>query len=130
MSAFALPTGGTANFDDVSQADWFAPYVAGAQQAQLVNGTGSNFLPNAAISRQDAVVMAYRFAQAAGQSWQSTAVNFADSAQIADYAKEAVSAFASNGIVQGVGEGMFMPEAAVTRAEAAKIVYGIIEGGV
>ena len=129
MMAFQVPLGEEAGFEDVSQEDWFAPYVAGARQAGLVNGTGRQFLPDAAISRQDAVVMAYRFATAAGTSWATAAIDFTDSAQLAEYAKEAVASFVADGIVEGVGGGKFAPEEPVTRAAAAKIVCRLIEGG-
>ena len=58
---------------------------------------------------------------------QNEEISFKDSDVIADYAKDAVMYLAKKGVVQGTGEGLFAPEAAVTRAEAAQLVYNILK---
>ena len=57
---------------------------------------------------------------------------FHDNGDIASYAKDAVSALAGANIVSGVGEQMFSPEGAVTRAQAAQIIYNLVmaNGGI
>ena len=59
-------------------------------------------------------------------------VTFTDESEISDYAKEAVSYLASAGIINGMGDGTFAPAGTVTRAQAAKVVYGLLNlvGGV
>ena len=51
---------------------------------------------------------------------------FSDENEISDYAKNAVSHLAGTGIVNGVGNGLFAPKDAVTRAQAAKIIYELV----
>jgi hypothetical protein len=47
---------------------------------------------------------------------------FADDAQIAGWAKEAVNAMAAAGLINGVGGGNFAPLKTATRAEAATLL--------
>ena len=54
---------------------------------------------------------------------KSEAISFADSGEIADYAKDAVYILAKAGIVSGNENSEFNPLANATRAEAAKILY-------
>ena len=46
---------------------------------------------------------------------------------IADYAKTAVSALASANIISGMGDNTFAPNENLTRAQAAKLLYGALE---
>ena len=50
-------------------------------------------------------------------------VQFEDTAEIPDYAKEAVNALVGLGIVNGYLDGRLMPLGSVTRAECAAIIY-------
>ena len=48
---------------------------------------------------------------------------------ISDYAKEAVYALNSNGIINGIGNGYFEPMGNATRAQAAQIIYNMLTKG-
>ena len=54
-------------------------------------------------------------------------ITFTDENLIADYSKEAVRALASNKIINGRNDGSFDPQGYATRAEAAKMLYGVLE---
>ena len=56
----------------------------------------------------------------------SQSPGFSDWDQIAGYAQPAVSALTDNGIVNGMGDGTFAPEAPATRAEAAKLIDSML----
>ena len=45
---------------------------------------------------------------------------------IAEYAKDAVETLTAAGIINGMGDGVFAPCGTVTRAQAAKVVYGLL----
>ena len=62
----------------------------------------------------------------------SASLDFADSSSIPDYAKEAVAALSKSGIINGVGGNTFAPDDSSSRAQAAKIIYGIMQlkGGI
>ena len=49
-------------------------------------------------------------------------VTFTDSDEISDYAKAAVEAMASAGLIQGMGDGTFAPRQTATRAEVATLL--------
>ena len=72
-------------------------------------------------------VMAYRAAQKVGKLSDATGDDngFKDGESISDYAKEAVVALKSSGIINGDENGNFNPSNSCTRAEAAKIIYNI-----
>lgn len=113
---FDLEESASANFNDVSSGDWFAPYVSAAKSAGLVNGDAANcFNPNAAISRQDAAVMLSRLLKLEG----ADASAFIDSSSISDYAAAHVGALFASGLISGMDDGSFCPLEKTTRAQAS-----------
>lgn len=119
---------GSLNFADVQEGDWFASYVLAGVNAGIVRGIREDwFGAEENITRGDLTVMCRRAAEAAqmelGGAEQRTPV---DADKISDYAKEAVEAFYSAGIVSGDTDGNFNPQDSATRAEAAKIVAGLL----
>ena len=52
---------------------------------------------------------------------------FTDAGNIANYAKDAISALEKLGILNGMGDGTFAPTANATRAQAAKVIYVMME---
>ena len=116
-------------FEDVAADAWYAPYVAAAYEAGLIQGSGNAFAPEEIISRQDAAVMAYRFAAANGIRFESGALEFSDAEQIAEYARESVAAMSGSGIINGIGGGRFAPLDSTSRAAAAKMIYQVLKRG-
>ena len=130
VSAFGIEKASGSSFTDVSDSDWFMPYVGGAANAGLVLGSDGKFNPNDSITREDACVMIHRFAKYAGINIPGANVaDFADGNDVSAYASEAVNALASSEIINGVGGGMFAPKASTTRAAAAKIIYLLLSRG-
>lgn len=122
--AFAL-TGNGAEFDDVSDADWFAPYIKRATGAGVIFGSGNMFLPNDNITRQDAAVILFR----AANIEEVPESDFEDLNEIAEYALEAVKALSGTGVIKGYDDNTFRPAKFLTRAEAASIVNRLLQGG-
>lgn len=115
-------------FADVNADDWFCKYVNIAYKRGIVNGIGnSQFGVGSNVTRQDMIVMLYNAFKAAGVSVQAAQPTFADSALIADYAKEAVGTLHAMGIINGVNDTDFDPMGTATRAQAAKVVYGFLQ---
>lgn len=65
---------------------------------------------------------------ASAQSPASAAGNavFADTGSISLWAKEAVSELQAKGLISGKGNNQFDPRGEVTRAETAKLLYGLL----
>ena len=117
------------SFDDVSDGEWYAEFVKKACGEGIINGIGENiFGTGMNITREDMAVIAYRTALKSGKLKESERVSgfiFADDEQISDYAKTAVYALYDAGIINGVSEDEFAAKDYLTRAQAAKIIYGI-----
>lgn len=115
-------------FGDVKESDWFYSYVAAAQRANIVSGdSDNNFGVGQNITRQDAAVIVSRALTTTGAELeQGEDISFTDEADIAGYAKSAVSKLAKAGIISGRTDGSFAPTSSITRAEAAQMLYGFL----
>jgi len=110
-------------FKDVAD-EWAKPYVASAANLGIVTGiTADEFGPGNPINRQQAAVIVYRTLNAIGVQLGGNAIAFEDTPQIEDYAREAVDKLSAAKIINGKGNNLFAPLDALTRAEAAKIIY-------
>lgn len=117
-----------ADFSDVADGAWYAPYIAACVNADIVNGTGDGrFGIGATITREDAAVMIVRALEYAGVESASAEENFADEREISSYAQEAVKKLRKLGIISGDDNGNFKPKAAISRAEVSKIIYGMLD---
>ena len=114
-------------FDDVQAGSWYAPYVNWAAASGIVSGTSATtFDPAAEISRQDMAVMLYNYAQQAGvQLKQTTVTPFTDESSIAAYALPAVQALHSAGVISGMPDGSFQPQATTTREQACVVLCAL-----
>ncbi len=123
--------GEAAQFTDTDKNAWYMSYIEKAYKNGIVNGTGENsFGIGTQISRQDLAVMCVRAAQKAGIQFSlETEPDFSDAQTIAPYAQEAVSMLYNAGIMIGDENRAFRPSAMATRAEAAKILYMILQKG-
>lgn len=110
-------------FADCGADDWFTPYVLAAAEAGYVNGVDdTHFAPDAQITRQDICTILGRVLDA---NEAAAEAGFTDADQIKDYAVQYVKSFVALGVVNGYEDGTFRPEVSATRAEAAKILFGI-----
>lgn len=118
-------------FADVEQGAWYAGYVAGASRLGIISGVAPDrFGVGTSITRQDMAVIAWNAAQKAGITLQEVEkeIEFSDSAQIAPYARQAVSAMQRAGILSGMEEGRFGPTEKANRAQSCKIIAKLLEG--
>lgn len=137
VRAFGMYRAGAAldGFGDVPERSVYAPYIASARDAGLVQGVGGGrFGAGREISRQDMAVLVYRALRRLGVALPSARlpVAFADDGEIADYAREAVYALYGAGLLDGVDDGVFRPLGSATRAQAAKLIRDVLDvlGGV
>lgn len=128
--AFDIPyEGKNCSFLDVFENDWFRPYVGAAQECGIVTGIADDiFGIRKEITRQEAVVILKRAADYAGITFEPIREykQFSDQDNISDFAREAVEVLYQSGTVNGRADGGFAPLATCTRAETAKMIYGII----
>jgi hypothetical protein len=131
MKAFDLPlVDETAdNFDDAGNS-YYTPYLAAAKKLGIIAGTGDNrYAPTTSISRQEWFVILYKTLQSIdklpSEKTDLLLSSYRDPEEIAPWATEAMQLFVQTGILSG-DNGYLKPEAAVTRAEAAQILYNVI----
>ncbi|MBE7013128.1 MAG: S-layer homology domain-containing protein [Ruminococcaceae bacterium] len=126
VSAFGgVHSAASCNFVDVAD-DWAKPYIATAFTKGYVSGTSeTTFAPAGQITREQAAVIIYKVLTGEGKTFETVAT-FADDAAISAYAKDAVAALKGAGIINGRDGDNFCPGETLTRAEAAKLIYSII----
>ena len=119
---------GNVKFADVSSADWYYSYTTLLAEKGIVNGVGNGmFSPNSMITREDMAVIAVRCLSSKIDVTDTDYLSFIDSDRVADYAKSAVAVLTNENILSGTPEGMFYPKNNLTRAEAAVVVYKLLE---
>ena len=108
------------SFADVSETDWFCEDVRWAVENSIFQGVGNGlFAPEQALTRGQLVTVLYRMV---GSPEPKAEANFRDVAADSYYAK-AVAWANENGIVLGMGDGMFDPDSAVTREQMVTIFF-------
>lgn len=110
-------------FNDVNENDWYYSAVTMAASKGIVSGTGEGFSPNAFIKREDAALIVYRILNLTGNKLYGYRP-FADREEVSEYARDAVFTLAGSYILNGTDDNKFMPKNNITRAEAAKLIYG------
>ncbi|MBQ8004043.1 MAG: S-layer homology domain-containing protein, partial [Oscillospiraceae bacterium] len=126
VRAFKLESDNTENFADVSANDYFAAELAIARNTGIINGIGDNkYAPRNTITRQDMMVIVYRAMQSLNIGLgEKIEPDYPDYSTVAPYARDAVSALISAGIVNGKS-GRIAPMDYTTRAEVAVLIKRI-----
>ncbi len=130
VRAFGVTEGETEQFADVDTNKYYAKELLLAKANGIVGGIGENkFNPEGEITRQDMMLMLTRALEAQGKKLdaadESVLAQFADAAEISNYAREAVASVVKAGIIAG-SNGRINPLAKATRAEIAVMLGRIL----
>ena len=107
-------------YADVSPAEWYGAAIDYADVRSLMNGTGSGaFSPSSTLTRAMFVTILGRMAGVQEGDFPGT--SFSDVRPGTWYAPY-VEWGAKNGIVNGMGEGIFAPDSPVTREQMAALI--------
>lgn len=123
-------TGTPATFSDVKQGAWYSDAIAAGVKAGLIKGSGSGkFEPGREVTREEMAIMIYAAIKDQLQPIDTTSAlaGFGDKSKIASYAQEAVGQLTKLGIVNGVAGEKFAPKSDATRAQAAVIIYRMLQ---
>ena len=118
----------TSHFSDVETGQWYTAAVEWAYENGISTGyfATSRFGVGDPITREDFATMLYRFAQRCGKGSGSADISgFYDSDQVSEYAADAMEWANAAGILTGdttTGVALLNPQAATTRAQAAKMI--------
>ena len=119
-------SGGPTPFRDVPGDAWYAPFVAAAYAAGWAHGTAPDqFSPQAEVTRQEAglwVASSLRLPAAP----KGTLASFQDVAAVAAWARAGVAAAVAAHFMAGLPGGYLDPNAPLTRAQAAALVYRVL----
>ena len=116
------------SFGDCTAGDWFYRFAASAEKAGIITGNNGLFNPNEYITRQDIAVILDRVISKCNIEIESTdaeGVQFADDAQIGDYAKNSIYRLRGRGIMNGDQNNMSCAMNNATRAEATALMHRI-----
>ena len=100
--------------------DWYFEYVEILSSNDIIKGDGKNFMPLNQIKRQDAALILFRMLEINENDGYEL---FKDDSLIDEYAKNAVYALKSEGLISGEEKGNFNPSDVLTRGEAAVMIY-------
>lgn len=115
------------SFTDVNNKEWFYEEVQKSVASGFFSGYENNtFRPNNPIKREE-VAKVVSSAITTGEADGEGATNLKDYNTVQDWAKPSVNAVYNKGYILGYPEGMYRPAKALTRAEAVKIIYEIID---
>lgn len=111
-------------FTDIKTSHWFYSAVSWAANKGIVSGTSdTTYSPAKQITRQDLCLMLMNYLEYKGVELKAdTSELFADDAKIGSWAKDAVYAIKTAGIVAGMGENKFDPRGNATRAQVAQMM--------
>ena len=128
MDGADLSKVGPSNFKDVDPKQWYATSVAWAAENGVVSGTSATtFNPNGVITRQDMASILLRYAEKNKIELKKIKdVTFADENAIDDYAKHSVDVITSAGLLVGMGDNKFVPQATSTRAQVVSMLARFI----
>ena len=120
---FRLEQKAESGFPDVSESSWYYEEFLIAKKAGYLQGDSQGYAhPEQDITRQEVCVM---LAKAAGMGSEGEQKAFTDAEAIAPWAADAVNVLVKAGVLNGYEDGSFRPEAFITRAEAASVLYRI-----
>ena len=124
-SALGINHATSVSFTDLKASDWYYNEVRKAVSAGYISGYADNTFGAAkSITRQEAAVILSRVVTATDTI---SAVVYDDMSAIDAWAKDAVSTMAAKTYMLGDKNNKFRPKAALTRAEAAKVLYEVLK---
>lgn len=127
--AYGFTSDSKDNFADVKAGAYYYDAIAAAKELGIAAGDGTNFYPESAITRQEAMTLIYRTLKAVGKdlsAYSGDLSSFKDSANVASWAVDAVSALVGAGVINGAN-GNINPSGNMTRAEMAVALYRALD---
>ncbi|AJS60485.1 Ig-like domain-containing protein [Paenibacillus sp. IHBB 10380] len=126
MRMFGMKSDATVRFSDVPQSSYYYEAITSLKAQGIVQGFGGDkYDPEAPMTRQDLMVILHKALTKSGielKAGEASLLNhFSDSDKVKSYAKDAVLALITEGIVKGDGSKL-NPTAHASRAEVAVLL--------
>lgn len=114
------------DFEKLDKSDWSYPYIASAKNAGIIDFLPYNTDFDEYITREQTAVISAKTLEFSGVAVQEDyGVLFADDEQILPQNKKYIYALKEMKILNGFGDGSFMPSANLRRCDSAVIIYKI-----
>ncbi|MEY8388073.1 glycosyl hydrolase family 18 protein [Oscillospiraceae bacterium 38-13] len=110
------------SFSDVASSAYYGGAVAWASRRGIVEGySDGTFRPDLPVSRQQLAAILWRYARMnrADGGKRTPLDSFSDAGLVAAYAREPLAWALAEGILQGTGDGMLLPQGRAARGQAA-----------
>ncbi|NLY18081.1 MAG: S-layer protein [Clostridiaceae bacterium] len=132
VASFSFPETPIGSFEDVSVNDWYHRWVMTAYRHGIVEPDENGmFMPNMPITRQDIVYYSVKAIEAAGYKLEQPPLyilfQFKDYDQISPFAQSSFASLYYIGIINGIGNDKLGPLYTATWAEAATIIYRMLQ---
>ena len=120
---------GTSTFSDVNANDYYAKYVAWANEKGIIKGIGGNkFAPNDKVTREQMAVIMLNFATYLKNADAiDGSLAYADSTRISSWAIDGAEYCQETKVITGRNGGNFDPQESATRAEVAVVIERFIK---
>lgn len=119
---FGLTATKNHSYTDVSEGQWFEPYVKQATAQGYLLNYGTMLNPSGPLSRQEAAALLVRYLDPDTDKKAPTST-FTDYNTIKAAYRDYVLLAAGTGLINGYPDGTFDPDRTLTRAEALTILY-------
>ncbi|ASR46632.1 hypothetical protein B4V02_08060 [Paenibacillus kribbensis] len=120
-----LETDVTLGFEDINPSAWYVDLLKTAIKDQVARGfSDREFGPDRVINREQAAKMVNNVIKATPQHESSV---YSDTSQIVEWARTDVLGLTEINLVQGYPDGSFRAKQEVTRAEAAEMIYNMLQ---
>lgn len=128
VRALNLTEKSSASFLDVKSEHWYSEAIYLAVKVGIVQGKSTTvFGPNLQITREEMVTMLMRaYEYMNGKASVIGSNTFTDGSQISPWAVDSVKDALALNLIKGTETGAFKPHGISTRAEAAQVVYNLL----
>lgn len=113
-------------FTDVAPEAWYAKEIAAVYSSGIVSGKSpTKFDPDGKITREEIAAMVTRVLVKQGytEADEAELAILSDAGKIASWAKTSVATAVREGILEGMGDGVFAPKVNANRAQAAVVLH-------
>ncbi|QOX65732.1 hypothetical protein FRZ06_21465 [Anoxybacterium hadale] len=120
---------GASTFSDVNTDDYYAKYVAWANDQGIIKGMGENrFAPREKVTREQMAVIMLNFADFLNKANVSgVSLGYTDSPRISSWATDGAKYCQETKVITGRDGGSFAPQENATRAEVAAVIERFIK---
>ncbi|WP_052646893.1 OmpL47-type beta-barrel domain-containing protein [Paenibacillus terrae] len=113
------------SFKDINHSAWYIDPLKRAIKGQVARGFSNTvFAPEQLIKREQAAKMVNNVVKATPV--QNSNI-YSDTSKIVEWAREDVLGLTQDNLVQGYPDGSFRPKQSITRAEAAEMIFNMLQ---